>query len=40
MLVSARRREAAAELAQRVTYVELTVHPNFSKWFMKELRFG
>ena len=34
------RREAVAELAQRVTYVELTVHPNFSKWFMKELRFG
>ena len=31
-------REAAVSLSRRVTYVELTVHPRFSKRFLSELR--
>jgi uncharacterized 2Fe-2S/4Fe-4S cluster protein (DUF4445 family) len=38
LLLSARRREAAVSLARRVTYVELTVHPEFRKRFIRELR--
>ena len=38
LLLSERRREAAVSLSRRVTYVELTVHPKFSKRFLSELR--
>ena len=38
LLLSARRCEAAVSLSRRVTYVELTVHPEFTKCFLSELR--
>ncbi len=38
MLLSAKRRRTAEETAQRVQYVELTSHPEFSGWFARELR--
>jgi uncharacterized 2Fe-2S/4Fe-4S cluster protein (DUF4445 family) len=37
LLVSRTRREAASRLAERVTYVELTIHPDFPKKYMKAL---
>jgi uncharacterized 2Fe-2S/4Fe-4S cluster protein (DUF4445 family) len=37
MLVSAARRAAAAALARKVTYVELTVHPEFTRRFLRAL---
>ena len=37
MLVSAARRKVAMELARQVTYVELTVHPNFERQYLKAL---
>ena len=37
MLVSLARREAAARLAPRAEYVELTVHPEFTHKYMKAL---
>ena len=37
MLVSLARREAAARLARRAEYVELTVHPEFTHKYMKAL---
>lgn len=40
LLLSANRREAAMALAQKVNYVELTVHPEFSKRYLRELRLG
>jgi uncharacterized 2Fe-2S/4Fe-4S cluster protein (DUF4445 family) len=39
MLLSSQRRRVAAELAGRVTYVELTVHSEFTKRYMKALYF-
>jgi len=39
MLVSAARRELAARLARGVEYVELTVHPDFTRKFMHALYF-
>lgn len=40
MLLSASRREAAMVLAQKASYVELTIHPEFSKRYLRELRLG
>jgi uncharacterized 2Fe-2S/4Fe-4S cluster protein (DUF4445 family) len=37
MLVSAESRHIAAEIAERVEYVELTVHPLFSAEFLKQM---
>jgi len=37
MLVSAESRDLAAQIAERVEYVELTVHPEFSKKFLKQM---
>jgi len=37
MLLSGERRRIAEETAQRVEYVELTSHPEFSEWFTREL---
>ena len=39
MLVSATRRAFAAQRARQVTYVELTVHPEFTRKYMKALYF-
>ncbi len=39
MLVSAARRTFAAQRAREVTYVELTVHPEFTRKYMKALYF-
>jgi uncharacterized 2Fe-2S/4Fe-4S cluster protein (DUF4445 family) len=39
MLVSMERRTAAARLARRARYVELTVHPDFTAKYMKALYF-
>jgi uncharacterized 2Fe-2S/4Fe-4S cluster protein (DUF4445 family) len=39
MLVSVAQRDLAARLARRVQYVELTVHPDFTKKYMKALYF-
>jgi uncharacterized 2Fe-2S/4Fe-4S cluster protein (DUF4445 family) len=38
LLLSRRRCEAAVSLSRRVTYVELMVHPEFTKCFLSELR--
>ena len=38
-LVSAARRTFAARRAREVTYVELTVHPEFTRKYMKALYF-
>ncbi|MCU0508996.1 MAG: ASKHA domain-containing protein [Anaerolineae bacterium] len=37
LLVSRARRAAAARLADKINYVELTIHPDFSKKYMKAL---
>jgi uncharacterized 2Fe-2S/4Fe-4S cluster protein (DUF4445 family) len=37
LLVSKARRAAATRLAEQVTYVELTIHPDFGKKYMKAL---
>ena len=37
MLVSAESRHLAAEVAERVEYVELTVHPLFNEKFLKQM---
>jgi uncharacterized 2Fe-2S/4Fe-4S cluster protein (DUF4445 family) len=37
LLVSKARRAAASRLADKVTYVELTIHPDFAKKYMKAL---
>ena len=37
LLVSKARRTAATRLAEQVTYVELTIHPDFGKKYMKAL---
>ncbi|MGD2253847.1 MAG: ASKHA domain-containing protein [Anaerolineales bacterium] len=37
MLISKQRRHLAADIAQRVEYVELTTHPGFSDSYMKAL---
>jgi uncharacterized 2Fe-2S/4Fe-4S cluster protein (DUF4445 family) len=37
LLVSKGRRAAATRLAEQVTYVELTIHPDFGKKYMKAL---
>jgi uncharacterized 2Fe-2S/4Fe-4S cluster protein (DUF4445 family) len=37
LLVSRARRAAAARLAGKINYVELTIHPEFSKKYMKAL---
>ena len=39
MLISAERRTFAAQRARQVTYVELTVHPEFTRKYMKALYF-
>jgi uncharacterized 2Fe-2S/4Fe-4S cluster protein (DUF4445 family) len=39
MLISAARRAVAAQRARQVTYVELTVHPEFTRKYMKLLYF-
>lgn len=39
MLVSAARRAFAAQRARQVTYVELTVHPEFTRKYMRALYF-
>jgi uncharacterized 2Fe-2S/4Fe-4S cluster protein (DUF4445 family) len=39
MLVSAARRAFAAQRAREVTYVELTVHPEFTRKYMRALYF-
>jgi uncharacterized 2Fe-2S/4Fe-4S cluster protein (DUF4445 family) len=39
MLISAARRTFAAQRARQVTYVELTVHPEFTRKYMKALYF-
>jgi len=39
MLISAERRTFAAQRARQVTYVELTVHPEFTRNYMKALYF-
>ncbi len=39
MLVSAERRRFAAQRAQQVAYVELTIHPEFTRKYMKALYF-
>jgi uncharacterized 2Fe-2S/4Fe-4S cluster protein (DUF4445 family) len=39
MLISASRRAFAAQRAREVTYVELTVHPEFTRKYMKALYF-
>ncbi len=37
MLLSTERRHAAARLARRVQYVELTVHPEFADQYMRAM---
>ena len=39
MLISAERRAFAAQRARQVTYVELTVHPEFTRKYLKALYF-
>ena len=39
MLISTERRTAAARLARRAQYIELTVHPDFTTKYMKALYF-
>ncbi len=40
LLVSRQRRAMADQIARRVTYVELTTHPDFADTFAQELTFG
>jgi uncharacterized 2Fe-2S/4Fe-4S cluster protein (DUF4445 family) len=40
LLVSRARRAAASRLASNVNYVELTVHPNFSKTYVNAMYFA
>jgi uncharacterized 2Fe-2S/4Fe-4S cluster protein (DUF4445 family) len=39
MLISAERRRIAVDLARRIEYIELTVHPEFTDEFMREMYF-
>lgn len=39
MLISSERRQAAEEIAQKVEYLELTTHPDFTDEFIKALNF-
>jgi len=39
MLISASRRALASQRARQVVYVELTVHPEFMRKYMKALYF-
>jgi uncharacterized 2Fe-2S/4Fe-4S cluster protein (DUF4445 family) len=39
MLISADRRRVADEIPERIEYIELTTHPNFTKTFMKGMFF-
>lgn len=39
MLISSERRQAAVAAAQRVEYVELTIHPEFTRKYVKALYF-
>jgi uncharacterized 2Fe-2S/4Fe-4S cluster protein (DUF4445 family) len=40
MLVSADRRRAAGDIAERVEYVELASHPAFHRGFVSAMGFG